>query len=56
VFVEHAGEIFWFNLNAKEELWINAKASKFAAGAKDGAEADAEKKSGGRRPRPKKKE
>lgn len=56
VFVEHAGEIFWFNLNAKEELWINAKASKFAAGAKEGAEADAEKKTGGRRPRPKKKE
>ena len=30
VFVEHAGEIFWFNRNAKGELWVNAKASKFA--------------------------
>ena len=39
VFVEHAGEIFWFNLNAKGELWVNAKASKFAD--KDAAEDDA---------------
>ena len=54
VFVEHAGEIFWFNRNAKEELWINAKASKFTSGDEDGAEG--EKKSGARRPRPKKKE
>jgi len=30
VFVEHAGEIFWLNKNAKEELWLNAKASKYA--------------------------
>jgi hypothetical protein len=30
VFVEHAGEIFWFNRNARGELWVNAKASKFA--------------------------
>ncbi len=30
VFVEHAGEIFWFNQNAKGQLWLNAKASKFA--------------------------
>ena len=37
VFVEHAGEIFWFNRNAKGELWVNAKASKFA----DKDEADA---------------
>ena len=29
VFVEHAGEIFWLNKNAKGELWVNAKASKF---------------------------
>ena len=29
VFVEHAGEIFWLNRNAKDELWLNAKASKF---------------------------
>lgn len=30
VFVEHAGEIYWLNRNAKGELWVNAKASKFA--------------------------
>ena len=30
VFVEHGGEIFWLNKNAKEELWLNAKVSKFA--------------------------
>jgi hypothetical protein len=30
VFVEHAGEILWLNRNAKGELWLNAKASKFA--------------------------
>ena len=34
VFAEHAGEIFWFNRNAKDELWLNAKASKFADGEK----------------------
>jgi hypothetical protein len=50
VFVEHAGEIFWLNRNAKEELWLNAKASKFAE--KDGDEGEAgddEKKSANRR-------
>jgi len=31
VFVEHAGEIYWFNRNAKGQLWLNAKASKFPA-------------------------
>ncbi len=31
VFVEHAGDIFWFNRNAKGQLWLNAKASKFPA-------------------------
>ena len=39
VFVEHAGEIFWLNQNAKDELWLNAKASKFSekhAGAEGG--------------------
>jgi hypothetical protein len=52
VFVEHAGEIFWLNLNAKGELWLNAKASKYADGdggskrrakgkKKDGDEAEA---------------
>jgi hypothetical protein len=25
VFAEHAGEIFWFNRNAKDELWLNSK-------------------------------
>jgi hypothetical protein len=55
VFVEHAGEIFWLNLNAKEELWVNAKASKFtAAETKETGSADSDKK-GVRRPRPKKK-
>jgi len=39
VFVEHAGEIFWLNKNAKDELWLNAKASKYADG-------EGEKKSG----------
>jgi hypothetical protein len=39
VFVEHAGEIFWFNKNAKDELWLNAKASKFAD-KKEGGDAD----------------
>jgi hypothetical protein len=29
VFVEHAGEIFWLNRNSKDEIWLNAKASKF---------------------------
>ena len=61
VFVEHAGEIFWFNRNAKGELWLNAKASKYAdkddASEEDDDEAesegDADKKP--RRPRPKKK-
>ena len=37
VFVEHAGEILWLNRNAKGQLWLNAKASRFA-----------EKKEGGR--------
>ncbi len=30
VFVEHAGEIFWLNRNARGEVWLNAKASKFS--------------------------
>jgi hypothetical protein len=30
VFVEHAGEILWFNRNARGELWLNAKPAKFA--------------------------
>lgn len=46
VFVEQAGEIFWFNRNAKGELWVNAKASKFAA--EEAGETDT---GGGRKPR-----
>lgn len=41
VFVEHAGEIFWLNRNVKDELWLNAKASKFGA-ARGGEEAPKE--------------
>jgi hypothetical protein len=52
VFVEHAGEIFWFNKNAKDELWLNAKVSKYAD-QKDGASDDDAGKT--RRPRSKKK-
>jgi hypothetical protein len=55
VFIEHAGEIFWLNKNAKNELWLNAKASKFSNGEpKEIDGADGEKK-GARRPRPTKK-
>ena len=32
MFAEHAGEIFWLNLNGKGELWLNAKASKYPDG------------------------
>ncbi len=32
VFVGQAGELFWLNKNAKDELWLNAKAPKYAAG------------------------
>ena len=35
VFVEQAAEIFWLNLNSKGELCLNAKASKYAAEAKE---------------------
>jgi hypothetical protein len=48
VFAEHAGEIFWLNLNGKGELWLNAKASKYSD---DGGSGENR-----RRPRPKKKE
>lgn len=56
VFVEHAAEIFWLNKNAKDELWVNAKASKFPAeaGAEGGEAGAGDKKGGTRRPRPKK--
>jgi hypothetical protein len=62
VFVEHAGEIFWLNRNAKGELWLNAKASKFADKSSDestSGAAGAESGEGGekkpRRPRGRKK-
>ena len=51
VFAEHAGEIFWLNLNGKGQLWLNAKASKYSG---DGGEGPDGHK--GRRPRPRKKE
>jgi hypothetical protein len=51
VFVEHAGEIFWFNRNAKGQLWLNAKASKFADQGDDAGEGGEKSK----RPRPRKK-
>jgi hypothetical protein len=31
VFVEHAGEVFWFNRNAKGQVWLNAKEAKYPA-------------------------
>ena len=47
VFVEHAGEIFWMNKNAKDELWLNAKVSKFAD-KKDGEGGDGKPRRPGR--------
>lgn len=35
VFVELNGEIYWLNKNAKGQLWLNAKVSKFKAGEGD---------------------
>ncbi|MGD1031337.1 MAG: hypothetical protein ABSA05_09370 [Opitutaceae bacterium] len=32
VFAGHAGELFWLNRNAKDELFLNAKAPKYASG------------------------
>ena len=49
VFVEHAGEIFWFNKNAKDELWLNAKASKFSDTAEGGADGEGGDKKPARR-------
>lgn len=63
-FVEHAGEILWLNRNAKGELWLNAKAAKFAdkepdpedveanGESSEGGEGEGEKKSLRRSPRP----
>jgi hypothetical protein len=42
LFVEHAGEIFWLNKNAKGELWLNAKASKFSGEHRGGEEASSD--------------
>lgn len=54
VFVEHGGEIFWLNRNGRDELWLNAKASKFSDGGRrprkgrerDGDEPEAEPEPG----------
>ena len=50
VFVPHGSEILWLNKNAKGELWLNAKESKFA----DSDDGEGARKS--RRPRRGKKE
>jgi hypothetical protein len=39
VFVQHAGEVFWLNKNARGELWLNAKAAKL--GDKDESDIEA---------------
>jgi len=46
VFVEHAGEIFWLNRNAKGELWLNAKASKYASDGADDKAGDSRSRRG----------
>jgi hypothetical protein len=55
VFVELGGEIFWLNRNAKGELWVNAKASKFSdkseAGGETGGESAAESSEADKKPR-----
>ena len=33
-FAEHGGEIYWLNVNAKGQVWLNAKAAKKSLGAK----------------------
>ncbi|MEO6567784.1 MAG: hypothetical protein ABIO94_03395, partial [Opitutaceae bacterium] len=59
VFVEHNGEIFWLNKNAKDELWLNAKASKYSdkENGGDGGQSEGESRPGrrGGGSRPKKK-
>lgn len=35
-FAEHGGEIYWLNVNAKGQVWLNAKAAKQSGGAKSG--------------------
>ena len=57
VFVEHAGEILWLSRNARGQLWLNARASKFPEKKEEenlSAEPPARGESGapaGRRPR-----
>lgn len=45
VFAEHDGEVFWFNRNAKDELWLNAK-PKPARKGRGGARAGGARKDG----------
>lgn len=40
VYVEHGGEILWLAKNSRGELWLNAKASKFADRPDEDEEAD----------------
>jgi hypothetical protein len=60
VFVAHAGEIFWLNRNARGELWLNARVTKFTE-EKAGGEVSDESRAGeetpaGRKPhRPRRK-
>ncbi len=49
VFVTHGEEIVWFNRNGRGELWLNAKASKFADGKDE--ETDEESDEGDDKPR-----
>jgi hypothetical protein len=55
VFVEAGGEIFWLNRNAKGELWVNAKASKFTdkpeSSEETGGDTAAESSEGDKKPR-----
>jgi len=51
VFAEHGGEIYWFNRNAKDELWLNAKAKparKSSGGGRSGGRSSGGRASGGR--------
>ena len=49
LFAEHAGEIFWLNRNARGELWLNAKASKYTEKSEDGEDAASKPARRGRR-------
>ncbi len=40
VLVEHAGEVFWLNKNAKGEMWLNAKAAKGDSAGDDTSKGD----------------